>query len=148
MEITDFQILVNRVSATKVKKKAIERRKSGYRSDKKVKRDDRPSWPSKKAKHHHEGSSTYTPAPRNKFTPKPQSVNKSSFPVMSVNSTRNSEKTAPCQYCKKPHWRQCSITPANWNKSLKQAKSVVQGRGKGSHSSAPTHQESRALTFI
>ncbi|KAK9002799.1 hypothetical protein V6N11_060379 [Hibiscus sabdariffa] len=60
-----------------------------------------------KAKHHHEGSSNYTPAPRSKFTPKPQSVNKQSFPVMSVNSTGNSEKTAHCQYCKKPHWGQC-----------------------------------------
>ncbi|KAK9031874.1 hypothetical protein V6N11_056160 [Hibiscus sabdariffa] len=59
--------------------KAAERQKSGYQSDKKHKRDDRPQWSSKKARHHHEGSSTYTLAPRSMFTPKPQSVNKSSF---------------------------------------------------------------------
>ncbi|KAK9044633.1 hypothetical protein V6N11_058528 [Hibiscus sabdariffa] len=37
-----------------------------------------------------------------------------------------------------------SATPVNKNKSPKQAQSTVQGRGKGSHSNAPTHQESRA----
>ncbi|KAK8670130.1 hypothetical protein V6N13_104891 [Hibiscus sabdariffa] len=87
--------------------KAAERRKSGYQNDKKQKRDDRSQWSSKKAKHHHERSSTYNPASRSQFTPKPQSVNKSSFPVVSVNSTRNSKEAPPSQYCKKPHWGQC-----------------------------------------
>ncbi|KAK8686163.1 hypothetical protein V6N13_125190 [Hibiscus sabdariffa] len=74
MKIEDFQILVNRVTATEAKMKAVEHKKSGYQSDKKVKRDDRNSWPSKKAKYHHEGSSTYTPAPMSKFTLKPSRI--------------------------------------------------------------------------
>ncbi|KAK8684209.1 hypothetical protein V6N13_040239 [Hibiscus sabdariffa] len=41
MEIKDFQILISRVTATKAKMKATERRKGGYRNDKKQKRDDR-----------------------------------------------------------------------------------------------------------
>ncbi|KAK8600669.1 hypothetical protein V6N12_050522 [Hibiscus sabdariffa] len=107
MEIEDFQILVNRVIATEAKLKAVERRKSGQRSDRKAKRDDITSWTSKKAKHHHENSSAYTSASRSKFAPKPQSVNKPSFPVVSVNSTGNTEKNTPCFYCKKIHWGQC-----------------------------------------
>ncbi|KAL4377319.1 hypothetical protein GQ457_02G027920 [Hibiscus cannabinus] len=75
MEIENFQILLNRVIATEAKLKAAEQRKNGHRSDKKAKQDDITSWLSKKAKHHHENSSSYTPASRSKFTPKPQSVN-------------------------------------------------------------------------
>ncbi|KAL4362887.1 hypothetical protein GQ457_04G023120 [Hibiscus cannabinus] len=63
--------------------------------------------PSKKAKHHSQNLSTYTPTSRSRFTPKPQSVNKPSFPVASVNSTGNTEKNTLCQYCKKMHWGQC-----------------------------------------
>ncbi|KAK8985770.1 hypothetical protein V6N11_021623 [Hibiscus sabdariffa] len=37
-----------------------------------------------------------------------------------------------------------SSTPVSKNKGPKQAQSAVQGRGKGSHSNAQTHQESRA----
>ncbi|KAK8582316.1 hypothetical protein V6N13_032071 [Hibiscus sabdariffa] len=153
MEIEDFQILVNRVIATEAKLKADERHKSGHRSDRKAKRDDMTSWPSKKAKHHHENSSAYTPTYR--------------------------KKNNPCQYCKKIHWGQCrfqsnlcyacggsdhyvrdcpqnadksfarppintSITPSNRNKAPKQAQSGAQGKSKASHSSAQTHQESRA----
>ncbi|KAK8528244.1 hypothetical protein V6N12_074778 [Hibiscus sabdariffa] len=76
-------------------------------SEKKHKRDERPQWSSKNTKYQHERSSNYTPAPRSQFTSKPSSVNKSSFPVMSVNSTGNSEKAAPCQYCNNPHWGPC-----------------------------------------
>ncbi|KAL4383500.1 hypothetical protein GQ457_15G014690 [Hibiscus cannabinus] len=109
MEIEDFQILVNRVIAIEAKLKAAERRKSGHRIDKKAKRDDMTSWPFKKGKHHRENSSAYTPASRSKFTPKPQSVNKPSFPVASGNSTGNTEKNNPFQYCKKIHWGQCRL---------------------------------------
>ncbi|KAL4354147.1 hypothetical protein GQ457_06G013230 [Hibiscus cannabinus] len=107
MEIEDFQILVNRVIATEAKLKAAARHKTGHRSDRKGKRDDITSWPSKKAKHHHENSFAYTPASKSKFTPKPHSVNKPFFPVSSVNSTGNTEKNNLCQYCKKIHWGQC-----------------------------------------
>ncbi|KAK8510447.1 hypothetical protein V6N12_011811 [Hibiscus sabdariffa] len=113
MEITDFQILVNRVSATEAKLKAAERRKSRHRSDKKAKRDDITSWPSKKAKEHHESSSAFTPASRSKVTPKPQLVNKHSFPVASVNSTRNSDKNTLC-HGSDYYVRDC---PQNANKS-------------------------------
>ncbi|KAK9043210.1 hypothetical protein V6N11_071557 [Hibiscus sabdariffa] len=44
MEIEDFQILVNRVTATEAKMKTVERWKSGHQNDKKQKRDDRPQW--------------------------------------------------------------------------------------------------------
>ncbi|KAL4308770.1 hypothetical protein GQ457_01G021690 [Hibiscus cannabinus] len=107
MEIKDFQILVNWVIATEAKLRAAERRKSGHWSDRKAKLDDMTSWPSEKAKHHHGNSSAYTPASRSKFTPKPQSVNKPSFPVASANSTGSTEKNNPFQYCKKIHWGQC-----------------------------------------
>ncbi|KAK8715586.1 hypothetical protein V6N13_042917 [Hibiscus sabdariffa] len=141
VEITDFQTLVNRVTATEAKMKAAERRKSGYRSDKKHKRDDRSQGSSKKAKHHHERSSTYNPAPRSKFTPKPQSMNKSSFLVVDhyiqdFLQNANQASTRPLVHS--------SATTINKNKSPKQAQSKVQGRGKGSHSNASTHQESRA----
>ncbi|KAK8518014.1 hypothetical protein V6N12_033006 [Hibiscus sabdariffa] len=41
MEIEDFQILVNQVTATEAKMKATERRNGGNRNNKKQKRDDR-----------------------------------------------------------------------------------------------------------
>ncbi|KAL4331844.1 hypothetical protein GQ457_07G008560 [Hibiscus cannabinus] len=107
MEIKDFQILVNRVTGTEAKMKATERRKGGYKNDKQQKRDDRPQWSSKKAKHQHERSSAYTSAPRSQFTMKPQLVRKSSFSVMSVNSMGNSMEVPICQYCKKPHRGKC-----------------------------------------
>ncbi|KAK8616629.1 hypothetical protein V6N13_116599 [Hibiscus sabdariffa] len=85
MEIEDFQILVNRVTATEAKMKTAERRKGGGRSDnKKHKRDDISQGSYKKANNHYGGSSAYNSAHMNQFTPKPQSVNKSSFPMMSV----------------------------------------------------------------
>ncbi|KAK8644553.1 hypothetical protein V6N13_123856 [Hibiscus sabdariffa] len=158
MEIDDFQTLVNRVTATEAKMKAAERRKSGYRSEKKRKRDDRPQWSSKKTKYQHERSSNYTSAPRSQFTSKPPSVNKSSFTVKSVNSMGNSEKAAPChgsdhyildcpqkadQASTRPHVH-LNTTHVNKIKSPKQAQSVVQGRGKASHSNAQTHQESQS----
>ncbi|KAK8696492.1 hypothetical protein V6N13_001626 [Hibiscus sabdariffa] len=108
MEIEDFQILVNRVIATEAKMKVAERRKGGSRSDnKKQKRNDRSQGSFKKAKHNYGGSSTYESAPRSQFTSKHQSVNKPSFPVASVNSTGNTEKSILCQYCKKMHWGPC-----------------------------------------
>ncbi|KAL4368631.1 hypothetical protein GQ457_05G017770 [Hibiscus cannabinus] len=64
MEIDDFKILVNRVIATEAKLKAAERRKSGHWKDRKTKRDEITSWPSKKAKHYRENSSAYTPVSR------------------------------------------------------------------------------------
>ncbi|KAK8500858.1 hypothetical protein V6N12_076212 [Hibiscus sabdariffa] len=109
MEIDDFQTLVNRVTATKAKMKAAEKRKSGHRNDKKKKRDDRSQQSSKKAKYHHDRSSAYSSAPRSQFTSRPQSVNRSSFPIMSRNSTGNLKEAPPCQYCKKPHWGQCRL---------------------------------------
>ncbi|KAK8700607.1 hypothetical protein V6N13_018998 [Hibiscus sabdariffa] len=123
--------------------KVIERRKGGSRSDNmKQKRDDRSQGSYKKAKHHCKGSLAYQSASRSQFTPKPQSVNKSSFPVMSVNSTGNLEKNANQASTRPPV--HSSATPVSKNKGPKQAQSAVQGRGKGSHSNAQTHQESRA----
>ncbi|KAK9033559.1 hypothetical protein V6N11_049746 [Hibiscus sabdariffa] len=113
MEIEDFQTLVNRVTAMEAKMKVVEKRKSGHRSEKKQKRDDKLHWSSKKAKYQHERSSANTSAPRSHFTSRPQSVNKSSYPDMSVNSTRNTEKSAPCQYCKKAHWDHVDINPTS-----------------------------------
>ncbi|KAL4318494.1 hypothetical protein GQ457_18G008840 [Hibiscus cannabinus] len=180
IEIEDFQILVNRVTATEAKMNAAERRKGGNMNDKKQKRDDRSQWSSNKAKHQHERFSAYASVPRSQFTSKSQLVSKSSFPVMSVNSTGNSMEVPICQYCKKPHRGQCrqqsnlcygcggnddyiqnylqntnqastrphvhlNTTQVNKIRSLKQAQSMVQGRGKASHSNAQTHQESRAF---
>ncbi|KAK8701332.1 hypothetical protein V6N13_019720 [Hibiscus sabdariffa] len=108
MEIEDFQILVNRAIATEAKMEVAERRKGGSRSDsKKQKRNDRSQESFKKAKQNYGGSSAYQSTFRSQFTPKPQSVNKSSFLVMSVNSTGNSGEIPLCQYCKKPHRGQC-----------------------------------------
>ncbi|KAK9026783.1 hypothetical protein V6N11_039617 [Hibiscus sabdariffa] len=107
MEIEDFQTLVNRVTATEARMKAVKRRKSGHKNEKKHKRDDRSQGSHKKVKHYHGGSSAYQIAPRSHFTPRLQSVIKSSFPVMSMNSTGNSREIPLCQYCKKPHRGQC-----------------------------------------
>ncbi|KAL4348977.1 hypothetical protein GQ457_17G011340 [Hibiscus cannabinus] len=63
MEIDDFQTLVNQVTATEAKMKAVEKRKSGHRNDKKQKWDDRTHRSSKKANYHHDRSSAYTSAP-------------------------------------------------------------------------------------
>ncbi|KAL4348778.1 hypothetical protein GQ457_17G007950 [Hibiscus cannabinus] len=152
MEIEDFQTLVNQVIATEAKMKAAEKRKSAHRSEKKQKRDDKPQWSSRKAKYQHERSSAYTSASGSDFTSRPQSVNRSSYPVMSVNSTGNLEKSAPCQYYKKPHWGPCRYQSNlcydcggsdHYIRDCPQ-KSAVQGRGKVSHSNAQTHRESRA----
>ncbi|KAL4319743.1 hypothetical protein GQ457_18G008760 [Hibiscus cannabinus] len=107
MEIDDFQILVNRVTATEAKMNAAERRKGGNMKDKKKKQNDRSQWSSNKAKHQHERFSCYASVPRSQFTSKSQLVSKSSFLVMSVNSTGNSMEVPICQYCKKPQRRQC-----------------------------------------
>ncbi|KAK8538781.1 hypothetical protein V6N12_034489 [Hibiscus sabdariffa] len=183
MEIEDFQLLVNQVTATEAKMKVAERRKGGNKNDKKQKWDDTSQWSSKKAKYRHERSSAYTSAPRSQFTSKLQLVSKSSFLVMSVNRMGNLMEIPICQYCKKPHRGQCRQQsnlcygcggsnhyvrncPHNANqastqppvhpntikvnkiKSPKQAQSMVQGRGKASHSNAQTHQESRAPARI
>ncbi|KAL4318370.1 hypothetical protein GQ457_18G008980 [Hibiscus cannabinus] len=107
MEIEDFQILVNRVTATEAKMNVAERRKVGNMNYKKQKQDDRSQWSSNRAKHQHERFLAYASVLRSQFTSKSQLVSKSSFPVMSVNSTGNSIEVPICQYCKKPHRGQC-----------------------------------------
>ncbi|KAK8512377.1 hypothetical protein V6N12_037377 [Hibiscus sabdariffa] len=134
MEIDDFQILVNRVIATEAKLKAAERRKSGHWSDRKTKRDEITSWPSKRAKHFRENSSVHTPTSRNP----------SLIFVMLVVGVTITFVIVNKSYVRPPG--NANITPSNHNKVPKQAQSRVPGRGKASHSHAQTHQESRAPT--
>ncbi|GMI67673.1 hypothetical protein HRI_000436600 [Hibiscus trionum] len=109
LDITDFQILVNRVIATESKMQNAEKRKSGFRTDKKRKSDDKSQW-SKKPKHQKESSSTYIPFTRNNF--QPQHSNKMATPVVSINSTGNVDRPPVCKFCQKNHFGQCR-TQAN-----------------------------------
>ncbi|KAL4386182.1 hypothetical protein GQ457_09G020750 [Hibiscus cannabinus] len=104
MEIDDFQTSVKLSNCNGSQDEGGERRKIGHRNEKKQKRDDISQKSSKKAKYQLERSLAYTSAPRSQFTSRSQSVNRSSFPNMSVNSTGSTEKASPCQYYKKPHW--------------------------------------------
>ncbi|KAK8690604.1 hypothetical protein V6N13_074135 [Hibiscus sabdariffa] len=145
MEIDDFQTLVNWITATEAKMKAAERRKSGYRSEKKHKRDDRSQWSSKKAKHQHERSSNYTSAPRSQFSSKPQYQSNLCYACGGsdyyIRDCPQKVDQASTRHPVHP-----SVSQANKNKGPRQAQSVVQGRGKASHSNAQTHQEFRDPT--
>ncbi|KAL4362102.1 hypothetical protein GQ457_04G019440 [Hibiscus cannabinus] len=106
------QYVAEFLTATEAKMKAVERRKGGHRNDKKQKHNDKSQWSSKKAKYHHDKSLAYTSTPRSQFTSKPQSVNQSSFPVMSVNSKGNSKEAPLCQYFLKQERKEYVIEEA------------------------------------
>ncbi|KAK8694914.1 hypothetical protein V6N13_072458 [Hibiscus sabdariffa] len=146
MEIDDFQILVNRVIATEAKLKAAERRKSGHGNDRKTKRDEITSWPSKRAKHFRENYLfILQPLEYCKKIHPGQCRSQSNLCYACGGSDhyiRDCPRNANKSYARPPG--NANITPTNHNKVPKQAQSGIPGKGKASHSNAPTHQESRA----